>query len=181
MDYEQSNTRIGPIVVNSAEDLTASNAHLVKLADGGSVAEAVLPTSVADLALYVVGDGGIEDEDSHIIPLEPGRQVRIRVKGTGNAGDVLVLADPSTAVDKGKLRTLPVTAGTYFSAGIAEEDFVDGQLVKIRPLPRLVRVASPDTLTDLTFTAGGATGPEVEALRTAILTLLQAQGLVAAS
>jgi len=175
MDNTQSNTQPGPIVVNSGEDLSASNGYLVKLTD----AEALLPTTTSDLALYVVQDGGEEDADSTVAPLTPHRQVRIKAKGTGSAGNPLVLADPGTAADKGKVRAVPATAGTYLSPGIAEEDFVDGQLVKIRPMPRIINVESADSLTALTFTAGAATGPEVEALRAAVLAILQAQGLVA--
>lgn len=39
-------------------------------------------------------------------------------------------------------------------------------------------VPSADSLTALTFTGGGATGPEVEALRDAVLAILQAAGAV---
>ncbi len=181
MDYEQSNTKGGPIVVTSADDLSELNARLVKLTDGGSSAKAALPTSVTDLALFAVVDGGGADEESNIMPLSPHHQMRVKAKGTGNAGDVLALADPLAAADKGKVRALPGTAGIYFSPGVAEEDFVDGQFVLIRPLPRLVGVKSADTLSALTFTAGGATGTEVGALRDAILAIARAQGLVAAS
>ncbi|MBI5771910.1 MAG: hypothetical protein HZA93_29325 [Verrucomicrobia bacterium] len=48
-------------------------------------------------------------------------------------------------------------------------DLVEGQ-----PL-----VASADGLTALNFTAGGATGPEVAALRDAVKAILQAQKLMA--
>lgn len=45
----------------------------------------------------------------------------------------LVLADPGTAADKGKVRVLPAAAGTYRVLAIAEEKGVDGQLVLCRP------------------------------------------------
>lgn len=179
MDTIQSNTIRGALAVNSSEDLSLKNGYLVKLIDGGSIAEAALPEAITDLALYLVTDGVEEDDYSTINPLDPDKQCRVKAKGSGSAGAVLVLADPSTAADAGKVRALPSTGGLYFSPGIAEEDFVDGQLVKTRPLPRIVRVASTDTLTDLTFTAGGATGPEVEALQAALITILQDHGLVA--
>jgi hypothetical protein len=179
MDSTQSNTQQGRIPVNSAEDLSAKNGFLTKLTDGGSIAETALPTAVDDLALYVVDDGGVEDQPTLLAPLTPNKQVRIKAKGTGSAGAVLALADPSTPADKGKVRALPSTPGQHFSPGTAEEDFIDGQLVLLRPMPRLVNVASADSLTALTFTALGATGPEVEALRDAILDALQEQKLMA--
>jgi hypothetical protein len=59
--------------------------------------------------------------------------VRAVLKGTCNPGDVLVLADTGTTADKGKVRTLPASAGTYRGLTIAEEKGVDGQLVLCRP------------------------------------------------
>jgi hypothetical protein len=70
-------------------------------------------------------------------PMDPNRSVRIVAKGTGNPGDLLVLADGvSTAADKGKVRSkssLTAGSGTYRLVAIAEEAFVDGQLVRSRP------------------------------------------------
>ncbi|MEI9999393.1 MAG: hypothetical protein WDO13_09595 [Verrucomicrobiota bacterium] len=69
-------------------------------------------------------------------PLNPNRTVRITAKGTGNPGDLLILADVSTAADKGKVRSvagLTTGAGTFRVVGIAEEAFIDGQLVRTRP------------------------------------------------
>jgi hypothetical protein len=65
-------------------------------------------------------------------PLVQGEQLRFVAKGTGSAGDRLTHAAPGTAADKGKVRTLPGGADVYFMVGIAEEDFVDGQYVKVR-------------------------------------------------
>lgn len=171
MSYEQSNTLPGPFPVNSAEDLSAKNGYLVELVDGGSIAEVQLPTAVTDLALYIVDDGAVADEFSTVAPLSPHRQVRIKAKGTGSAGATLVLADPGTAADKGKVRTVPATAGLYFSPGLAEEDFVDGQLVLVRPMPRIVTVAG-----DATAISGAA---DLAALKTALGTILTAAGIIA--
>ena len=66
-------------------------------------------------------------------PIEPARTVRIKLKSTCNPGDVLVLADVATAADKGKVRALPATSGTYRGLAIAEEAGVDGQTVLCRP------------------------------------------------
>jgi hypothetical protein len=48
-------------------------------------------------------------------------------------GDFRVLADVATAADKGKVRALPVAAGTYRGLAIAQEAGVDGQMVLSRP------------------------------------------------
>ncbi|MGH8018658.1 MAG: hypothetical protein ACREIA_10250 [Opitutaceae bacterium] len=182
MHSSQSNTiQGGSRKYNSSEALTDKEGYLVNVVDGGSIPELALPTAVTDVSLFVVTDGNALDEESDVIPVVPGAEIRIKAKSTGSAGAILVHADPSTAADKGKVRAIPATAGLYFSPGVAAEDFVDGQLVKVNPLPRIVNVESADSLTALTFTAGGATGPEVEALRDALLALLQAQGIVASA
>jgi hypothetical protein len=66
-------------------------------------------------------------------PIEAGRNIRVRLEGTCNPGDLLVLADVETAADKGKVRVLPEDAGTYRGLAIAEEAGVDEQLVLCRP------------------------------------------------
>jgi hypothetical protein len=136
----QSNVKQGVLPFNSAADFTDKEGYLVKLTDGGSIAELALPADVADLTLYVIDHGGDEDEDSHVIPLAQGDQVRLVAKGTGSAGGVLALAALSGS-DHGKVRALPATADDYFSPGIAEEDFVDGQHVKVRVFPRVITVS----------------------------------------
>ena len=138
----QSNTQQGAVSFNSGEDLTGKEGYLATLVDGGSIAELLLPTAVGQLSLYVIDEGGAEDKESTVIPLVTGEDRRFMAKGTGSAGAVLVHADPSTPADKGKVRTVPATEGVYFSPGVAEEDFLDGQLIRTRVLPRLVFVGS---------------------------------------
>lgn len=126
----QSNTQQGDIVINAGIDLTGKEGYLVKLADQGSQPEVLLPTDEADVCQYIVTEGGALDTDVTVRPLRDGDQVRVKANGTGNAGDVLALATIST--DAGKVETLPADADTYFTAGYAEEDFADEQLVKCR-------------------------------------------------
>jgi hypothetical protein len=179
----QSNTQAGVILVAGNESLVGKEGHLVELESTGLG----LPDAVSDLAIYVVDDGAASGENSAVIPLAPERNIRLRAKSTGSKGDVLALADPGTAADKGKVRALPSVAGIYFSPGIAEEDFADGQLVKVRPLPRLVRVKTAVTLASTNGTAAAAAadlaalaaeaekiGDDVRALHAS----LAAQGLV---
>ena len=129
----QSDTRFGALRVLAGGDLTGKEGFLVKMADGDGVLEALLPEDNGDLALYVVQDGAEEGVLADVIPLEAGRNARLKLKGACAPGDVLVLADTATAADKGKVRALPAAAGTYRGLAIAEEKGVDGQLVLCRP------------------------------------------------
>lgn len=134
----QSNTTQGKIRINSGEALTDKEGYLVKLADAGSEPEVLLPTDEADVCLYVVDDGAAHDSDSEVIPLTMGAQIRIKANGTGSSGDQLALATIST--NAGEVEALPADADVYFCPGYAEEDFVDGQLVKVRIWPEVVTV-----------------------------------------
>jgi len=129
----QTNTRVGDIRVAAGEDLTGKEGFLVKLTHDSSVPEVLLPAANGDYALYVVIDGAADTENASLRPIEGGRNVRVKLDGTCNPGDVLVLADVATAADKGKLRALPEDAGTYRGLAIAEEAGVDEQLVLCRP------------------------------------------------
>lgn len=181
MNPDQTNTKpMGPIPVLAGEALTGKRSYLAMLTHDTGVAEVKLPTSVLDLAIYQIDEDVLDGELTSVNPLvSGGGQVRVPLKGTCNPGDKLVLADPSTPADKGKIRALPATVGTYVQIGIAEEVGIDTQQVRLRPLVKLINVVSADSLTALTFTTGAATGPEVAALRAAVLAILQAQHLVA--
>jgi len=184
----QANTQRGKVVFPSNSALLGKNGLLVVIIAGGLID---LPSAVTDLGLFVIADGKVNVGDPvEVDPLFSEQEVRIVAKGTGSAGDVLVHADPGTPADKGKVRSFtgsvaPVTAGQYFSPGIAEEDFVDGQAVLIRPEPRFVRIASALTLgsattaaaTDLTTSEALANAAKADLIL--IKAVLQAQGLVA--
>jgi hypothetical protein len=129
----QTNTRVGDIRVAAGEDLTGKEGFLVKMTHDSSVREVLLPAANGDYALYVVIDGAADTENVSLRPIEAGRNVRVKLDGTCDPGDVLVLADVATAADKGKVRALPEDAGTYRGLAIAEEAGVDGQLVLARP------------------------------------------------
>lgn len=178
----QSNTKPGPFNVIAAVSLAGLEGRIVKLATSGGVLQATPLTALTDLALYVLVDlltgGGAAGSQVTVRPLAPDEQIRIVAKGTGSAGATLVNADPtaSSGVDAGKLRAVPATPGIYVQGGFAEEDFVDGQLVLVRPHPAVARVQSADSLTALTFTT--PTAAEVQALRNAVSAILVAQGLM---
>lgn len=129
----QSNTRVGDFRVLAGETLTGMEGRLVKLTHDTGVPEVKLPAANDDYAIYVLLEGGADAALVSVRPMEVGRTVRATLKGTCNPGDVLVLADIGTAADKGKVRALPATPGTYRGLAIAEEIGVDGQLVVARP------------------------------------------------
>ncbi len=129
----QTNTRVGDIRVAAGEDLTGKEGFLVKMTHDSSVPEVLLPADNGDYALYVVTEGAADTENVSLRPIEAGRNIRVKLDGTCDPGDVLVLADVATAEDKGKVRALPEDAGTYRGLAIAEEAGVDGQLVLARP------------------------------------------------
>lgn len=126
----QTNVKSGPIILSSADDLTAKNGYLVKIKNDSGKAKFALPDATTDLALFVVVDGG--DTTTAALPLSPDRNVRLKLSGTCVPGDVLVLATPNGTID-GMVKVLPSTGGTYRGLAIAEEVGVDGQLVKARP------------------------------------------------
>ena len=129
----QTDTKGGLIRVLAGADLTGKRAYLVKMTHDTGVPEVILPAAVTDLAVYLVDDENTDGKLASVEPLTGERNVRVKLKGTCNPGDVLVLADPSTAADAGKVRALPAAAGTYRGIAVAEEKGVDGQLVLCRP------------------------------------------------
>jgi len=130
MHPTQSDTKIGQLPLNCGVALTDKEGFLVKLASTG----ALLPTAITDIPSFLCVSGEALDSAGQFEPFTGEKNCRVVAKGAGNQGDQLVLADPSTPADAGKLRALPVAGGTYRVVAIAEEDFVDGQLVKVRPL-----------------------------------------------
>lgn len=129
----QTDTKSGLIRVLAGANLTGKRGYLVKMTHDTGVPEVKLPAAVADLAVYLVDDENVDAELVSVEPLPGDRNVRVCLKGTCNPGDVLVLADPGTAADAGKVRALPAAAGTYRGLAVAEEKGVDGQFVLCRP------------------------------------------------
>lgn len=97
----QTNTRVGDIRVAAGEDLTGKEGFLAKMTHDSGVPEVLLPTANGDYALYVLIEGAADGENVSLRPIEAGRNVRVKLDGTCNPGDVLVLADVATAEDSG--------------------------------------------------------------------------------
>ncbi len=130
----QSNTRTGDLTFPAGENLTGKEDLLVKLTHDTGVPEVKLPAAITDAALYLLVDGDADGKNVAVRPLDPNHNLRIRLKGTCNPGDILVLA-AIAGDDAGKVRALPAAAGTYRALLTAEEAGVDGQLIKCRPNP----------------------------------------------
>jgi len=126
----QSNTIIGLLALTVAATTLVGKEGLVCVLG----ADGLTPVAAkGDLANYLILEGAAPGGLATVCPLHPGENVRIRAQGTGSKGDVLVLA---VGGDVGKVSTFAAQTGVCFSVGIAEEDFVDEQLVLVRPLPR---------------------------------------------
>jgi hypothetical protein len=130
----QSNTKEGDLLIVANEDLsTYADVLVAPYASSGQLV-VTRPVANNDNAVYLLIYGATSGGHATVRPMCPSRSVRIVAKGTGNPGDMLVLADGvTTAADRGKVRSKATLTGTFRLVGIAEEAFVDGQLVKTRP------------------------------------------------
>jgi hypothetical protein len=129
---QQSNTKVGPIVVTAGDNLTGKEGYLVKIVNSGGVAKAYLPAALTDVAAYLVLEGGAAGADVALQPLTPERQVRVVANSTTLvAGDKVV---GYASGHEGKA-TEYAGSGAAFIVGVAEEvGDTAGQLVLIRPL-----------------------------------------------
>jgi len=128
----QSNTRVGDFRVLAGESLVGKEGWLVRLTHDTQVAEVKLPDAVTDMAIYLLLEGAADAALVSVRPLENGRSARLKLDGTCNPGDLLVLAAIDGSKD-GKVVALPGVGGTYRAIAVAEEAGVDGQLVLCRP------------------------------------------------
>ena len=190
----QSNTRIGDITLAGNADLEGKEGYLAKIVSDSGVPEAALPSAQNDMALYVIIDGGVDSGDRvQIRPLDPERNVRVKLNGTCAPGTALVL-DVGAAEDYGKVKALPSTGGPYLQVGFAEETGADEQLVLMRPSIQR-RIVAGSHLADLATDYaddGGAKDLDTDAKRVAamnatntkvnaILAALETAGILATS
>jgi len=129
----QSNTREGDLQFIAGEDLTGKEGYVVKIHSVNGEPRMKVPTAANDRAVFVLLEGGAEGELVSVRPMDGHRNVRLRLKGVTYPGNVLVLADPATAADRGMVVDMPNVEGTRRSVALAEEGGIDGQLVLCRP------------------------------------------------
>ncbi|MBX3736734.1 MAG: hypothetical protein KF715_08600 [Candidatus Didemnitutus sp.] len=167
----QSNTLEGDIQVKAGVDLTGLEGRLIVVGNSAGKLVANLPTAITDVPTHVLLDGGAAGTLVSLRPLCSDEQVRIRLNGACNPGDVLVNEDPvaNAGANAGKVRAVPAGAGAYVGIGKAEEIGVDEQLLLVRPHLHIARVKSADTIT---------AAADLAATKAAVLAILQAQGLV---
>jgi len=128
---EQSNTKEGAIVLPSNVSTVGKEGYLVMIVNDGGVAKAGLITAATDPAMYVVLEGALTDADCTILPLTPGRNVRVVAKSTSLLPGDKVIAYASGA--EGMLTEY--ASGDAFIVGICEEvGDTEDQLVLIRPV-----------------------------------------------
>lgn len=135
MNPDQSNCKpVGPQPILAGEDLTGMRSRLVVVTHDAGVPEAKLPAANNADALYQLQETGADTELVSIERFGSHREFRVPLKDAVNPGDRLVLADVATAADRGKLRKLPVAAGTYRVLAISREAGVADQHVKCDPV-----------------------------------------------
>ena len=127
----QSNTRVGDIRVKAGGDLTGRNGYLAKMTDVFGPAVDLVKFA-GERPLYVVIEGAAPGSMASVRPLDPGRNIRLKLSGTCNPGQVLV-AIVDDAMTCGMVQALPVAPGTHLGVAVAEESGIDGQLVLARP------------------------------------------------
>lgn len=137
----QSNTQQGIIVLESASNLTGMEGRLATITNSAGKARFGLVNAPSPTNAFVIVDGDAIGKTTAALPLSPDRNVRIRLQGTCEPGDVMVTSSTSTG-NAGKVRKLPTAAGTYPVIGIAEESGVEDQLVKIRPAALATRTVT---------------------------------------
>lgn len=125
MFANQTNTKSGSLVKTSASAIVAG--ALVKLTTTGAVTAV---TAVGDRALYVALEAASGTGINIAVqPLDPGTQLRMKagtVSGTQNAGVAVYLDEAGLICE---------TSTNATKVGYAEETFVTGQLVLVRPVP----------------------------------------------
>lgn len=123
----QSNTRVGDLPFEAGVDLREKVGCVVKLGSVEGRSVVLLPADDVDPVLFVVVEGANVGDFASVRPLDPARNVRVRLLGVCDPGDVLVSGDT------GEVRALPAVVGSYRGQLIAEELGGDGQLVLARP------------------------------------------------
>lgn len=135
---------------------------------GADAAHAVICTAATDQPMGICTDEADAAEDPiNVAILGAGAStLKVTLGGTVVKDDLLV------ADSAGKAVKLSTTAGAYWSIGVALQGGDSGDVIEFDPQPRKVIVSAVWNVTTangaiaaLTFTGGGATGPEVEALR----------------
>lgn len=128
----QANTKEGDVMIFAGENLTGCEDMLAAPFDlDGQLA--VRRPMVGDRPIYLILYGCRYGSFVTCRPLNPERSVRIVARGAGRPADPLVIADFDSKLHSGKVRAAGPEDEGRAIVGLAEEAFVDGQTVKMRP------------------------------------------------
>ena len=135
MHPSQSGTIEGIVSFLAAVDLTNKEGYLLKLIDGTGECTVGLPTADANPVQFACVNGDAAGESVGCQPLTSNRSVRLRASGAIVGGVAVVVENG------GKVKTSTgLAGGTYYVVGYAEEDGADGDLIRVRPAPRVLVV-----------------------------------------
>lgn len=129
----QANTKEGDIRPLAGEDLLCADVLLFGCDLDGEFAVR-RPTHPRDLVLFVLLYGERKGENVTVRPLSTDRSVRVVAKGKGRPGEVLRIECDGTGRVVANQDANWDWQGSI--VGVAEEAFVDGQTVKMRPTMR---------------------------------------------
>jgi hypothetical protein len=157
MTPTQSNTQAGLLKFIANADLTGKEGYLAKLVDATGTAKIDLAGD-GEFAQFVITEGAASGESVEVMPLDPSRNIRV-IAGASIAAGTKVASSAT-----GKLAA--ATTGEHV-IGILEEDVVDTQLGRIRPIALGIHHAATAvslTQTALTDSSGGSANGTVAAI-----------------
>ncbi|MDE2102211.1 MAG: hypothetical protein KGL39_33505 [Patescibacteria group bacterium] len=128
LNGNQSDTKRGDVTLLSSVDLTGKENLLLKVVNAAGVAEFALPTAITDTAIFVCMSGGAQGAETAAEAPDLDDQCRVLLDGACNPGDLLSLSSAKF----GRLTKAAAGYGAGFTAWLAEEAGIDGQLVKVR-------------------------------------------------
>lgn len=128
----QTNTQEGDLIFLANEDLTGCEGYALKLVNAAGVTKVALPDAITDVCQFVLIESFYDtDEEVSVRPLCQSRNVRLKLYGTCNPGDVLIANADGTHDGMAYVKPNATSACSFL--GIAEEIGVDGQFVLARP------------------------------------------------
>lgn len=136
----QTHVQPGILTLDATADLTGKRGYLVKIVNNANVPNFALPSAVTDICTHIITDDGTVvgavSTNVEAAPLNQAGQILVKVKGAILPGAQVVIADPATAADAGKIRTLPTTTnGTYAAVGVlSDKTGADGDFRLVSPV-----------------------------------------------
>ena len=131
----QSNTQQGQIVLPANTNLKGKEGLICQITKNATTGAPSFHISAHQdyiRPMFVITDGDEQGKSTAAMPISPDRSIRVKLTGTCEAGDIIVTAPVGST--GGQVRKMPTSGShTFAIVGVAEEDGVSGQLVKIRP------------------------------------------------